>query len=190
MYDAIMRQPAAMDEMLSKQGGAVQPVAAELARKRRVYLAGIGTSWHAGLVAGHWFRKFAGAAGPVIEVRHSFEFCTYPPPLNGDDGVIVISHRGTKTYSYLALEMGESSGAYTVAITSTDPGPNLASALPPAGAHWHTAADGGSKAAERALARQTGADIIPLRFPRTRGDSPGRRRSPSATPRFAPHTRG
>ena len=128
MYEAIMRQPAAMDEMLSKHAGAVQPVAAELARKRRVYLVGIGTSWHAGLVAGHWFRKFAGAAGPVIEVRHSFEFCAYPPPLNGDDGVIVISHRGTKTYSYLALEMAKSSGAYTVAITSTDPGPRIAAA--------------------------------------------------------------
>ena len=32
MYEAIMRQPAAMDEMLAKHAGAVQPVAAELAR--------------------------------------------------------------------------------------------------------------------------------------------------------------
>ena len=31
MYDAIMRQPAAMDEMLAKPAGAVQPVAADLA---------------------------------------------------------------------------------------------------------------------------------------------------------------
>ena len=126
MYDAIMRQPEAMEDMLVKHANTVQPVAAELARKRRVYLVGIGTSWHAGLVAGHWFRKFAGAGGPVIEVRHSFEFCAYPPPLDGDDGVIVISHRGTKTYSFLALEMAKSSGAYTVAVTSTDPGPRIA----------------------------------------------------------------
>ncbi len=125
MYDAIMRQPQAMEEMLAKHTNTVQPVAAELAKKRRVYLVGIGTSWHAALVAGHWFRKFAGD-GPVVEVRHSFEFCAYPPPLGADDGVIVISHRGTKTYSYLALEMAKSSGAYTVAITSTDPGPRIA----------------------------------------------------------------
>ena len=125
MYDAIMRQPEAMDEMLAKHTNTVQPVAAELAKKRRVYLVGIGTSWHAALVAGHWFRKFAGD-GPVIEVRHSFEFCAYPPALGADDGVIVISHRGTKTYSFLALEMAKSSGAYTVAITSTDPGPRIA----------------------------------------------------------------
>ncbi len=124
MYDAIMRQPEAMEEMLKKHSNTVQPVAAELAKKRRVYLVGIGTSWHAALVAGHWFRKFS-EDGPIIEVLHSFEFCSYPPPLSENDGVIVISHRGTKTYSYLALEMAKSSGAYTVAITSTDPGPRI-----------------------------------------------------------------
>ena len=124
MYDAIMRQPEALEEMLTKHANTVQPLAAELARKRRIYLVGIGTSWHAALVAGHWFRRFAGD-GPVIEVRHSFEFCAYPPALGPDDGVIVISHRGTKTYSYLALEMAKSNGAYTVVVTSTDPGPRI-----------------------------------------------------------------
>ena len=127
MYDAIMRQPEAMEDMLTKHSNSVQAVAAELAKKRRLYLVGIGTSWHAALVAGHWFRKFSGS-GPVVEVRHSFEFCSYPPSLGAEDGVIVISHRGTKTYSYLALEMAKSSGAYTVAITSTDPGPRIAGA--------------------------------------------------------------
>jgi glucosamine--fructose-6-phosphate aminotransferase (isomerizing) len=124
MYDAIMRQPEALEEMLTKHANTVQPLAAELARKRRIYLVGIGTSWHAALVAGHWFRRFAGD-GPVIEVRHSFEFCAYPPALGPDDSVIVISHRGTKTYSYLALEMAKSNGAYTVVVTSTDPGPRI-----------------------------------------------------------------
>ena len=125
MYEAIMSQPEALEEMLTKHSNTVHPLAAELAKKRRVYIVGIGTSWHAALVAGHWFRKFAGA-GPVIEVWHSFEFCAYPPPLGAEDGVIVISHRGTKTYSFLALEMAKSSGAYTIAITSTDPGPRIA----------------------------------------------------------------
>ena len=120
-----MSQPEALEEMLTKHSNTVHPLAAELAKKRRVYIVGIGTSWHAALVAGHWFRKFAGA-GPVIEVWHSFEFCAYPPPLGAEDGVIVISHRGTKTYSFLALEMAKSSGAYTIAITSTDPGPRIA----------------------------------------------------------------
>ena len=124
MYEAIMEQPAAMEAVLGKLSARVPAVAAELARKRRVYIVGIGTSWHAALVAGHWFRKFAGS-GPVIEATHSFEFCAYPPDLSSDDAVIVISHRGTKTYSCLALEMAKSHGAYTVAITSTDPGPRI-----------------------------------------------------------------
>ena len=124
MYDAIMRQPQAMEEMLRKHASQVQPVAAELARKKRVHLVGIGTSWHAALIAHHWFKKFARAALSV-EVWHSFEFCSYPPALDGDDAVIVISHRGTKTYSFLALETAKSRGAYTAAITSTDPGPRI-----------------------------------------------------------------
>ena len=127
MYDAIMRQPEATEDMLAKHSNSVQPVAAELARKRRIFIVGIGTSWHAALVAGHWFKKFAGT-GPVVEVLHSFEFCSYPPALSDEDGVIVISHRGTKTYSFLALEMAKSSGAYTIAITSTDPGPRITAA--------------------------------------------------------------
>ena len=127
MYDAILSQPAAIGEMLSRHTAAVREVAAQLAAKRRLYIVGIGTSWHAVLVAEHWFRRLAGAA---IEVQgwHSFEFCAYPPPLGADDAVIVISHRGTKTYSFLALELAKERGAYTVAVTSTAPGPRLHSA--------------------------------------------------------------
>lgn len=127
MYEAIMSQPDALAEMLVKHGNSVQPVAAALAGKRRIFIVGIGTSWHAALVAGHWFRKFSGD-GPVVEVLHSFEFCAYPPSLGAEDGVVVISHRGTKTYSFLALEMAKSSGAYTLAITSTEPGPRITAA--------------------------------------------------------------
>ena len=124
MYDAIHQQPQAIEEMLRKHGTSVQEVAANLAKKRRLYVVGIGTSWHAALVAQHWFRRFC---APVLEVQawHSFEFCAYPPPLNEEDAVVVISHRGTKTYSFQALEMAKATGAYTVSVTSTDPGPRI-----------------------------------------------------------------
>ena len=124
MYDAVLRQPEAIAEMLGKHSDSAREVAAALATKRRLYVVGIGTSWHAVLVAEHWFRRLAGAN---IEVQgwHSFEFCAYPPPLSADDAVIVISHRGTKTYSFMALERAEERGAYTVAVTSTAPGPRL-----------------------------------------------------------------
>jgi glucosamine--fructose-6-phosphate aminotransferase (isomerizing) len=124
MYDAIMGQPQAIGEMLRKHATTAQEVAATIARKRRLYLVGIGTSWHAALVAEYWFRRFT-AGSLEVQSWHSFEFCAYPPPLGQDDAVIVISHRGTKTYSFLALEMAKAHGAYTVAITSTDPGPRI-----------------------------------------------------------------
>jgi glucosamine--fructose-6-phosphate aminotransferase (isomerizing) len=124
MYDAIQQQPQAIEEMLRKHANRSAEVAAIVARQRRLYLVGIGTSWHAALVAEHWFRRFA-ARSPEVQAWHSFEFCAYPPPLDDEDAVIVISHRGTKTYSFLALEMAKARGAYTVSITSTDPGPRI-----------------------------------------------------------------
>ena len=124
MHDAITGQPEAMARMLEQHSVAAREVAAVLATKRHIYIVGIGTSWHAVLVAEHWFRRFA---GPNIQVQgwHSFEFCGYPPSLGPEDAVIIISHRGTKTYSFLALELAKETGAYTVAVTSTDPGPRL-----------------------------------------------------------------
>ena len=51
-----------------------------------------------------------------------------PPRVTADDAVIVISHRGTKRSSYDALDVANDLGAYTVAITSTDPGPRILAA--------------------------------------------------------------
>lgn len=127
MYDAIQRQPQAIEEMLWKHATRAAEVAAILARRRRLYLVGIGTSWHAALVAEHWFRRFA-VRSPEVQAWHSFEFCAYPPHLDDGDAVIVISHRGTKTYSFQALEMAKAKGAYTVSITATDPGPRIQAA--------------------------------------------------------------
>ena len=124
MYDAIQQQPQAIEEMLRKHGTSIQEVAASMARKRRLYLVGIGTSWHAALVAEHWFRGLC-AQSLEVQAWHSFEFCAYSPPLSDEDAVVVISHRDTKTYSFQALEMAKSTGAYTVSITSTNPGPRI-----------------------------------------------------------------
>lgn len=124
MYDAIVRQPAAIEEALRRHSAQTQELAAALLRKRRIYLVGIGTSWHAALVAQHWFRRFT-TGEPEVQAWHSFEFCAYPPHLGGDDAVIVISHRGTKTYSFLALELARGNGPFTIAITANDPGPRI-----------------------------------------------------------------
>ena len=124
MYDAICSQPSAIARVLEVHSDSAREVAARLAEVRHLYLVGIGTSWHAALVAEHWFRHFS-PSKPVVEAWHSFEFVSYPPPLNADSAVIVISHRGTKRYSYEALEMAKKRRALTVAISSTNPGPRI-----------------------------------------------------------------
>lgn len=124
MYDAILDQPRAMADMLRIHSVQAQEAAATIVKKRRLYLVGIGTSWHAALVARDWLRRLA-PASLEVQAWHSFEFYGYPPSLSKEDAVIVISHRGTKTYSFLALEMAKATGAYTLSITSTDPGPRI-----------------------------------------------------------------
>ena len=120
MYDAIASQPDAIASVIASQRDRCAEVAQILAGKRRIYVVGIGTSWHAAL---------AGAAimtdGPEAFAYNSFEFCTATPAIAADDAVIVISHRGTKRSSYDALDVAVAAGAYTVAITSTNPGPRI-----------------------------------------------------------------
>ena len=120
MYDAIVSQPDAIASVISSQREQCAEVGRTLAGKRRIHIIGIGTSWHAALVGAS-----ITTAGPESFAHNSFEFCTATPSVTADDGVIVISHRGTKRSSYDALDVAVASGAYTVAITSTDPGPRI-----------------------------------------------------------------
>ena len=125
MYEAVHQQPEAVAAMLERHAAQAGEVARHLAGKRRLFLVGIGTSWHAALTGEHWFRQLAGIQ-PEAQAWHSFEFVAYPPPALGpDDAVIIISHRGTKTYSFEALDVAKERGALTIAISSTDPGPRL-----------------------------------------------------------------
>ena len=120
MYDAIVAQPDAIASVIDSQRAQCAEVGEILAGKRRIHVVGIGTSWHAALVGASIM-----TAGPEAFAHNSFEFCTATPSVTADDGVIVISHRGTKRSSYDALDVAVAKGAYTVAITSTDPGPRI-----------------------------------------------------------------
>ena len=120
MYDAITSQPDAIASVIASQREQCAEVGRTLAGKRRIHIVGIGTSWHAALVGASIM-----SAGPEAFAHNSFEFCTATPSVTADDGVIVISHRGTKRSSYDALDVAVAKGAYTVAITSTDPGPRI-----------------------------------------------------------------
>ena len=125
MYDAIAAQPEAIASVIASQREPCAEIAATLAGKRRIYVVGIGTSWHAALVGAAILNRSGMTDGPEAFACNSFEFCTDTPAVTPDDGVIVVSHRGTKRSSYDALDVAVEQGAYTVAITSTDPGPRI-----------------------------------------------------------------
>jgi glutamine---fructose-6-phosphate transaminase (isomerizing) len=44
------------------------------------------------------------SAGVDAWAVRAFEFASYPPTLRGDDGLVLLSHRGSKRYSQAALE--------------------------------------------------------------------------------------
>lgn len=125
MYDAIVSQPEAIGSVIASQRERCAEVAGTLTGKRRIYVVGIGTSWHAALVGASVLNSSPIDAGPEAFPCNSFEFCASPPRFTSDDAVIVISHRGTKRSSYEALDLAVERGAYTVAITSTNPGPRI-----------------------------------------------------------------
>src|SRR2546421_7158677 len=112
LYRSIHAQPMAVRELLTDWDGPTR-AAERLERTGRVFLAGIGTSFHAATV-GEYLLRFAGAEAWAVR---SFEFVHYPRPLRPDDGVIMISHRGSKLYGIGALQRAVQSGVPTVGIT-------------------------------------------------------------------------
>ena len=114
MHDCIQDQPEAIAQILKSQGSVADDLARLASRARRIYISGIGTSWHAALVGEHLFRSVGLSEAMAW---HSFEFASYPPPLSDKDLVIVMAHSGTKHYSGEALALAKASGASTALVT-------------------------------------------------------------------------
>ncbi len=112
LYRSIHAQPRAVRELLADWDGPSR-AAEKLSRTGRILLAGIGTSFHAAPV-GEYLLRFAGADAWAVR---SFEFAHYPRPLRPNDGVIVVSHRGSKLHGMLALQRAVESGVVTIGIT-------------------------------------------------------------------------
>src|SRR5215467_14223506 len=115
LYRSIHAQPEAVRTLLADWDGPTQ-AAQRLAGSGRIFLSGIGTSFHAATV-GEYLLRYAGADAWAVR---SFEFVHYPRPLREDDGVIVVSHRGSKLHGNLALQRALSSGVRTVGISGRD----------------------------------------------------------------------
>ena len=115
MHDAITGQPRAIARVIAEERENVRRLAEIVRDSARVHVVGIGTSWHAALVGEDLLRNHGGRQD--ARAWNSFEFCARPPALADGDAVIVLSHRGTKTYSARALEWAHEAGVATGLLT-------------------------------------------------------------------------
>jgi len=116
MYQAIHRQPQDLQRILSDGWADAEQTAAIIAGASRIWITGIGTSYHAALVGG-WLLRSAGRDARAVT---SFDFATYPDqfPLSAGDAVIIQAHTGVKSYSALALARAVAAGVPVISIGS------------------------------------------------------------------------
>jgi glucosamine--fructose-6-phosphate aminotransferase (isomerizing) len=126
MYQTMHRQPDDLRRVLASGWAPAGEAAGLIAGAKRVFLTGIGTSYHASLV-GSWLLRAAGADARAVS---SFDFAVYPDsfPVTPDDAVIVMAHTGVKTYSAVAMQRANEAGATVLSVgslTAEHPGSRL-----------------------------------------------------------------
>ncbi|HWE63558.1 MAG TPA: SIS domain-containing protein [Chloroflexota bacterium] len=113
LYTTIHEQPSIVRAVLERTQTEAGQAAAILARARRIYLAGTGTSSHAAVVGEHLLR----AAGADAHATTNFDFVSYPRPRGAEDALIAISHRGSKRYGTQAIARAHEAGMPVIGIT-------------------------------------------------------------------------
>src|SRR5258706_5711673 len=104
-------QPAELSRLLGDDSAA--RAATRLRDCSRILLAGTGTSFH-GALAGQFILRSAGFEAWAVR---AFELANYPPALHQDDGLILLSHRGSKRFSRESLESFARESQRWIAIT-------------------------------------------------------------------------
>jgi glucosamine--fructose-6-phosphate aminotransferase (isomerizing) len=125
MRETMWRQPEDLRRILGDPGPAER--AAERIAGRRILLIGTGTSWHA---ANHGaaLLRHAGTEAWAVQADESV---LYGPGADAGDALILLSHRGTKTYTSEALARAKAAGAETVQISSIGaPGADIETSAP------------------------------------------------------------
>jgi glucosamine--fructose-6-phosphate aminotransferase (isomerizing) len=163
LYRTIHRQPEIVRGVLTDCAEAANQVAALLRKARRVYLAGTGTSSHAAVVGEHMLRS----VGMDAYGMTNFDFVNYPRPVDSNDAVIAISHRGSKTYGKRAIALALEAGASVIGLTGQ--GSAMAGSAvrletaPSEESSTHTASYTANLAALALIARAVGAEGSPGR---------------------------
>ncbi|MDI3342009.1 MAG: SIS domain-containing protein [Sphaerobacter sp.] len=126
MYQTMQRQPDDLRRLLDTGWAPAREAAERIADASRVFLVGIGTSYHAAQV-GAWLLSAAGCDARAVL---SFDFARYPEHvgLRPDDAVIVMAHSGVKRFSSEALARAAAAGATVISVgslTAEHPGSQL-----------------------------------------------------------------
>src|SRR5690606_41031725 len=117
MYQTMHRQPEDLRRVLGDEGWQAAKQAADLLRDaRRVFITGIGTSYHAALM-GEWLFKAAGVDARAV-MSSDFSLYFDQMGLRPDDAVIVMTHTGIKQYSAVAFEKAASADATIISVGS------------------------------------------------------------------------
>ena len=119
-------------------------------------------------MVGQYLLRSAGVEAWAIP---AFEFANYPPRFKGDDGLVLLSHRGSKRFSQAALE-GFSSGDNWLAITGEESplrGPGVLSTVPQERSPVHTASHTGAMIRLAQLAVALGSPPWVAELPRLPG---------------------
>lgn len=118
MYTAIRRQPEDLRRVLADGWEDAQEAALRVRSARRVFLAGIGTSYH-GALMGSWLLRHVGVDA---RAETSFNLARYAEhyALHSDDVVVVLSHTGAKRYSLDALRVAVAAGASVLSVGGVD----------------------------------------------------------------------
>ena len=117
----ILRQPdelqRALDYLLVAGGRSLDAAVAAARSARRVYLTGIGSSWHAGLNVSALFQLGARPAY-LVDASEMVQFATIP----AESVLIVISRSGRSVEIVQLLEKARASGATVIGITNAADG--------------------------------------------------------------------
>lgn len=104
------RQPEDLRRLLADPEGI--EAGAERLAGRRVFVVGTGTSWHAANLGAYFLRR-ARVDALAVSAADCAEWGPRPTPA---DGLVLLSHRGTKRYTREVLERARADGVSTVAI--------------------------------------------------------------------------
>lgn len=116
MYQAIQRQPDDLRRLLAEGWEPASQAAELIGSSERIFLTGIGTSYHAAKV-GSWLM---GAAGKDARAVMSSDLALYPAQfgIRERDAVIVMAHTGVKQLSMRSMQHAASVGATVLSIGS------------------------------------------------------------------------